>query len=62
MIAGIDAASTGSINFHKKFGFKDGGVVKNVGYKFNKWLDVMFMQLELNDCDSEEPKMLWEKK
>ena len=47
MIGGIDAANTGSIAFHKKFGFVDAGVIKEVGFKFGKWLDLQFMQLIL---------------
>ena len=47
MIGGIDAANTGSIEFHKKFGFEESGVIKEVGFKFGKWLDLQFMQLIL---------------
>jgi phosphinothricin acetyltransferase len=47
MIGGIDADNKGSIAFHAKFGFKEAGLLKEVGYKFDKWLDVQFMQLLL---------------
>ena len=47
MIGGIDANNTGSIEFHKKFGFRETGLLKEVGFKFNRWLDVVFMQLIL---------------
>ena len=47
MIGVIDASNSGSIEFHKKFGFKETGVLKEVGYKFDKWLDVSLMQLIL---------------
>ena len=47
MIAGIDAENTGSYLFHKKFGFKEVGRFNEVGYKFNRWLDLIFMQLYL---------------
>ncbi len=47
MIGGIDAANKGSIAFHKKFGFVENGVIKEVGFKFGKWLDLQFMQLLL---------------
>lgn len=47
MIGGIDAANKGSIAFHKKFGFVENGVIKEVGFKFGKWLDLQFMQLIL---------------
>jgi L-amino acid N-acyltransferase len=48
MIGGIDADNKGSIAFHAKFGFTEAGLLKEVGYKFDKWLDVQFMQLLLD--------------
>ena len=48
MIGGIDAQNTGSIAFHKKFGFKEAGTIKEAGFKFGRWLDVTFMQLMLD--------------
>lgn len=47
MIAGIDASNEKSINFHKKFCFKETGTIKEAGFKFDKWLDLVFMQLVL---------------
>lgn len=47
MIGCIDADNIGSIDFHKKFGFTDAGCIKQVGFKFNRWLDMQFMQLLL---------------
>lgn len=47
MIAGIDAANEGSIRFHKGFGFVEVGHIKEVGYKFDSWLDLKFLQLML---------------
>ena len=47
MIAGLDATNTASLEFHKKFGFKEVGVIKEAGFKFNKWLDLRFLQLLL---------------
>ena len=47
MIGGIDAANKGSIAFHRKFGFVETGILKEVGFKFGKWLDLQFMQLIL---------------
>ncbi|MBO0321675.1 N-acetyltransferase [Muricauda sp. CAU 1633] len=47
MIAGVDASNKGSFEFHKKFGFQEIGTFKEVGYKFDKWLDLIFMQLFL---------------
>ncbi len=49
MIGVIDAANRGSIEFHKKYGFIEKGYLREVGYKFDQWLDVVFMQLILNE-------------
>ena len=43
----IDTDNAGSIAFHEKFGFEKAGVLKEAGYKFEKWLDVQLMQLLL---------------
>lgn len=48
MIAGVDASNSKSIYFHEKFGFKAVGTFKEVGFKFDKWLDLTFLQLTLN--------------
>lgn len=48
LIAGIDAANAGSIAMHKSFDFIHSGTIKNAGFKFNKWIDLAFYQLELN--------------
>ena len=47
MIAGIDSTNMGSVEFHRKFGFEVIGTFKEVGFKFDKWLNVVFMQLIL---------------
>jgi len=47
MIGCIDAENKGSIAFHEKLGFKKAGILKESGYKFDKWLDLQFMQLIL---------------
>lgn len=44
MIGVIDAENKGSIQFHEKYGFKKVGVIKESGYKFDRWLDSVFMQ------------------
>lgn len=36
-----------SVKLHEKFGFKQVAHLKEVGLKFNKWLDVGFWQLSL---------------
>ena len=48
MIAVIgDSENTGSITLHQRMGFSHAGLLKNVGYKFDRWLDSVLMQREL---------------
>jgi phosphinothricin acetyltransferase len=47
IIAGIDAEQVSSIALHRKFGFVECAQMKQVGRKFDRWLDVVFMQLML---------------
>jgi len=47
MIGAIDADNAGSIAFHERFGFTAAGTIREVGYKFDHWLDLVFMQLLL---------------
>ena len=47
IIAVIDAENESSVEFHEKFGFKIVGVIKESGYKFDRWLHSVFMQLIL---------------
>ena len=45
MIAVIDAENQSSVEFHEKFGFKTVGIIRESGYKFDRWLHSVFMQL-----------------
>lgn len=47
MIGVIDSENKSSIRFHEQFGFKTVGIIKESGYKFDRWLDSVFMQLLL---------------
>ena len=47
MIDVIDAENQGSVEFHEKFGFNTFGIIKESGYKFDRWLHSVFMQLIL---------------
>ena len=42
-----DSNNKGSINLHKSMGFKEVGIAREVGYKFETWLDVFYMQRTL---------------
>lgn len=47
LIGGIDSANDASIAFHASFGFVECARIKDVAYKFGRWLDLVFMQLIL---------------
>ena len=44
MIGGIDAANDASIRFHERRGFERVAHFREVGHKFGRWLDLVFMQ------------------
>jgi phosphinothricin acetyltransferase len=44
ILAAIDAQNTASIQLHARFGFKQVGLFKRVGFKFDRWLDVAYME------------------
>jgi L-amino acid N-acyltransferase len=44
MIAGIDADNAVSIGLHRSLGFNSVGHFHEVGFKFGRWLDLVFMQ------------------
>lgn len=47
MIAVIDSENQKSVVFHEKFGFETVGIFKECGFKFDRWLNTVFMQLLL---------------
>ncbi|MBA3483993.1 MAG: N-acetyltransferase [Pirellulales bacterium] len=47
IVAGIDAEQTASLALHYKRGFREVGRFGQIGYKFDRWLDVIFMELIL---------------
>ncbi|MBK0078416.1 N-acetyltransferase family protein [Kosakonia sp. S58] len=49
MVAGIEAQNQGSIHLHQKLGFTITGQMPQVGTKFGRWLDLTFMQLQLDN-------------
>lgn len=44
MIAAIDSENTVSIALHEKLGFEKCGELRQVGFKFGRWLDLVFLQ------------------
>jgi phosphinothricin acetyltransferase len=47
IIAGVDAEQLASLALHYKHGFREVGRFGQIGYKFDRWLDVIFMELLL---------------
>jgi len=47
LIGVIDAENVGSIAFHQRMGFEVKGTLKETGFKFNRWLHSVFVQLIL---------------
>ncbi len=47
IVAGIDATNEVSLTLHRQFGFIEVAHFKEVGYKFNRWLDLKFLELIL---------------
>jgi len=56
MVAVIgDSAQTPSIRLHASCGFAMVGTLKNIGFKFGRWLDSVLMQRELGKGSVEPP-------
>jgi L-amino acid N-acyltransferase YncA len=52
MVAGIDASNAVSIRLHETLGFITAGTLTQVGRKFDRWLDLLFMQRLLSSGDA----------
>ncbi len=50
IIASIDASQAASIALHARSGFVEVGRFSQIGYKFDRWLDVVYMELLLAGC------------
>ena len=53
MIAVIGGAEPASVALHAKAGFVETGRMRSVGWKFNRWLDSLYMQRSLGVGDQE---------
>eukprot|EP00698_Gefionella_okellyi_P016516 TRINITY_DN472_c0_g1_i2.p1 TRINITY_DN472_c0_g1~~TRINITY_DN472_c0_g1_i2.p1 ORF type:complete len:182 (-),score=17.45 TRINITY_DN472_c0_g1_i2:144-689(-) len=49
VVAVLGTDNVQSSGLFKKFGFKDVGVLKSIGFKHGKWLDRAFMQLDMDE-------------
>jgi phosphinothricin acetyltransferase len=50
IVAVIGGAEPASIALHAALGFKEVGRLRAVGFKFGRWLDSLYMQLDLPDA------------
>jgi L-amino acid N-acyltransferase YncA len=51
-----DSANASSIGVHRACGFKDVGIFKSCGWKFNQWRDVVLMEKTLGAGDTTSPE------
>lgn len=49
VIGVISVPNDASVGLHRKLGFEDGGLYREVGRKFDRWIDVQMLQLKLDD-------------
>lgn len=50
-----DSANQGSISLHRRLGFRQEGVLRGVGLKFGRWVDVVIMHRPLGQADEGLP-------
>ncbi|WP_456417335.1 N-acetyltransferase family protein [Thiolapillus sp.] len=50
VIAAIAVPNESSIALHHKLGFDEAGYFHEVGYKFRRWIDVLYMELPLDSA------------
>lgn len=55
MIAVIGGGEPASVALHSKIGFNHAGRMRSVGRKFGRWLDTVYMQIELGEGDRSPP-------
>jgi L-amino acid N-acyltransferase len=55
VIGGIDAENEASIRFHARLGFTEVAHFREVGHKFGRWLDLVFMQRMLDAAGAPRP-------
>jgi L-amino acid N-acyltransferase YncA len=44
ILASIEAEQRASVRLHERFGFVEVGRMRQLGWKFDRWLDVVYMQ------------------
>nr|WP_321985162.1 N-acetyltransferase family protein [uncultured Lichenicoccus sp.] len=56
MIGGIEATNRVSIALHERAGFTPAAVLHQVGHKFGRWLDLLFVQKLIPSVPEEAPR------
>lgn len=54
-LAGIAIPNEASLGIHRSFGFTEVGTYRRIGWKFDAWHDVTWMQLDLDPENQEAP-------
>lgn len=52
-----DSQNAGSVGVHRSLGFAPVGTLQNVGWKFDRWLDVVMMQRPLGLAATQAPSV-----
>ncbi len=50
MVGAVEAGNAPSLALHRRLGFVQTGLMPQVGTKFGRWLDLAFVQLQLNEA------------
>jgi phosphinothricin acetyltransferase len=58
MIADIEAGNTASIRLHESLGFVEQGMLREIGTKFDRWLDlaILVLPLDVRPVDDAAPR------
>ena len=51
-----DPENCGSVRFHERAGFRQAGVLENIGWKFDRWIDAVLMTKALGPGASSPPE------
>lgn len=49
IIGGVELSNEASLKLHRALGFEEVAHFKQVGYKFDRWLDIIFLQKRLDE-------------
>lgn len=51
----ITAENQASVAMHRDLGFEEGGLFRKAGYKFDRWLDVLWLEKSIQEYDTPQP-------